>query len=232
LNTATLERKLIRELDVRLAPAGFRRVRISHFYGDPYTREMPNGRQTLGIGTRPYLDALEAEVANVNVRFNPVEDLVAKFEDAHPLIRPDSIAARSTLTAQISSSDPKPGDPLYLWGGENRKVWLIHAVDEVPEIGSQMAAYAKEKAEPILAQLSNMEHALSLLSGDDQRSRSYSGPDEHRAKQAIALAFLLRGEGAAKHLAKSKLDRLKRQDRPALEKWIGRFFEEYKGKPA
>jgi hypothetical protein len=232
LSTATLERNLLGQLDVRLAPAGFRRVHISAFHGDPYCRESVGVRHMLGISTRPYLDALEAEVGNASVRFNSVEELVARFEDPHRLIGPEDLTARSTLTAQIVPSELKRGDPLRKWGGDSRQVWLINTVDQVPEVASEMATYAIEKGEPLFAELSNMEHALSLLSGDDQRSRSYSGPDEHRAKQAVALAFLLHGEAPATQLARTKLGRLKRQDRPALEKWMGRFFEESKRKSA
>jgi hypothetical protein len=121
---------------------------------------------------------------------------VARFEDAHPLIGPEDIAARSTLMVQLSSSEPKRGDPLYSWGETEWRVWLIHEVDETPDIASQMAAYALEKCEPLFATLSSADQALTLLSGDDERSRSYSGPDWARAKQAIALAFLLHGESA------------------------------------
>jgi hypothetical protein len=91
---------------------------------------------------------------------------------------------------------------LYSWGGTDRKVWLIHAADEVPGVASEMAAYTLEKREPVFNELSNADQALTLLSGDDERSRSYSGPDGARAKQAIALAFLLHGETAAMQLAR------------------------------
>ena len=92
-------------------------MRISRFYGDPYSREISGVRHILGIGTRPYDEALEAEVGSASVRFNAVEELVARFEDAHSLVGPEDIAARATLTAQISSVEPKPGYPLYSWGG-------------------------------------------------------------------------------------------------------------------
>jgi hypothetical protein len=181
---------------------------------------------------RPYVDALEASVGSVSVRFNGLEDLVARLEDAHPLVGPDDIAARSTLTVQVSTSKLQPGDPLHRWGGDDRKIWLIHAVGDIPDVAAQMTAYAVQKCEPAFAELSDMEHALSLLSGDDELSRSHSGPDEARAKRAITLAFMLHGEAHAMQLARTKLGRLKRQDRPALEKWMGRFFEESKRKSA
>jgi hypothetical protein len=94
LSPGTLEGKLLKELDSLLAPAGFRRTVRSRLYGDPYTREISGMRHILGIGTRPYDRAIEAEVGSASVRFNAVEDLVAKFEEAHPLIGPEDIASR------------------------------------------------------------------------------------------------------------------------------------------
>jgi len=101
---------------------------------------------------------------------------------------------------------------------------LIHTDDEIALAASQMAAYALEKGEPIFSLLSNLDQALNILSGDDQRSRSYSGPDEARAKRAIALAFLSHGELAAGQLAKAKLARLKGEGRSEVAKWMDRFF--------
>jgi hypothetical protein len=224
LSAATLERNLLKELDVRLAPAGFRRVRINDFYGDPYSREISGMRHILGIGTRPYDEGLEASVGSACVRYDAVEDLVAKFEDPHPLVGPEDIAARSTLTVQTDSSPPQRGDPLYSWGGTDRKLWLIHEADEVPGVASEMAAYALEKCEPIFANLSKADQALTLLSGDYERVRSYAGPDDISAKKAIALAFLLNGEAAARQLAKVKLARLKGEGRSEVQRWLDRFL--------
>jgi hypothetical protein len=72
------------------------------------------------------------------------------------------------LTAEISSYKPDPGDPLYNWGGTDRKLWLISGANEVPNIAAQIAVYALEKGEPLLNLLSNADHALGILSGDDE----------------------------------------------------------------
>jgi hypothetical protein len=195
------------------------------FYGDRYYREVAGVQHCIGIGTRPYLDALEAQVGSASVRFDAVEDLVARLENPHPLIKAEDIAARPTLVAQISTSEPSPGDPLYRWGGTATKLWLIHAADEIQHASSQMASYALEKCEPIFDSLSNPAHALSILSGDDQRSRSYSGPDQARAMRAIALAFLMHGEATAKQLAKVKLARLKGEGLSEVVNWTDKLFQ-------
>ena len=110
-----LKRGLLRELDVRLANAGFHRV-SEKVFGDRYYRDVAGVQHCIGIGTRPYLNALEAQVGSASVRYNAVEDLVARLEAPHLLIKPNDIAARQTLVAQISSSEPVPADPLYRWG--------------------------------------------------------------------------------------------------------------------
>lgn len=222
-----MEDLLLKELDVRFAHAGFRRVKS---YGEVYCRESSGIRHTIGIGTRPYREALEAEIPNANVRFDAVEDLVAKFDDPHPLLGPEAIASRATLTVEIPPSDLNAGDPLNRWGGTNRKIWLIHAAEEVADVASQMAVYGLDKCEPMFASLSNIDNALAALSGEDQKSRTYAGPDEVRAKKAIALAFLSRGTGIANELATVKMARLKGDARAELKRWTERFFENAEGK--
>lgn len=223
MSKATLERGFRRELDSRLKPLCFERGQISWLCGD-YSREVAGVQQVLGIRIEPYLDDLEAEIVNVSVRFNDVEDLVAKFEEPHPLIGPEDIAARSTLTAQISSNKLRPGGPLRGWGGENRRLWLIRSTDEIPSVASEIVDCVSKECEPTFAALSNADRALVLLSGDDAQSRSHSGPDAGRAKRSIALTFLRHGETGARELTKTKLARLKGEGREEVKKWTDRLF--------
>lgn len=227
---ATLERKLVRTLDGSLTPAGFRRVERGWLFGDIYCREIGGVRHTLGFGTQSYLGALEATIGSASVRFNDVEEFLAKFEDRPAWVEPEdfaeAIAARSTLTVQVSGSASKRGDPLYSWGGTDDKIWLIRTADEIAATASAMAAYALETCEPIFTELSNRDVALSILSGDDEYARSHSGPDQARAKKAITLAFLTHEADFAKRLAESKLARLKGDDRAELKIWVERFFRQ------
>lgn len=81
-----------------------------------------------------------------------------------------------------------------------------------------------KECEPAVAELSNADRALVLLSGDEALPTSYSGPDAARAERAIALAFLLHGEAAAREQTKMKLARLKGEGRAEVEKWADRLF--------
>ena len=223
MSKATLEREFRRELDSRLQPLGFERSRISWLCGD-YSREVAGVQQVIGVRIETYVDDLEAEIVNASVRLNDVEDLVARFEEPHPLIGPEDIAARPTLTAQIFSNKPGATDPLRGWGGDNRKLWRIRSSDEISSVASEVVACVSKECEPTLAALSNADRALVLLSGDDEQARSYSAPDAARAKRAIALAFLYHGESSARDLTRTKLARLKGDGRAEVEQWADRLF--------
>lgn len=157
------------------------------------------------------------------MRFHQVEALVAQIEDPHPLIDSRAVAARSTLFVKLSESDSGIKHLLRSWGGTARKVW--HAHSDLPRVASEMAAFSLEKAEPIFAALSDPKRALEILSRDDDEARTYSGPDQVRAMQAIALAFLLHGESAARELSRVKLGRMRGDAVGALRLAVARLFE-------
>lgn len=222
---AKLKTGLMREIDGLLAVAGFRRVR-DRFYGDLYCREESSVRHGISIGAGIYVpNVLEAAVGGASVRFHQVEALVAQIEDPHPLIDSRAVAARSTLFVKLSESDSGIKHLLRSWGGTARKVWHAHSEEDLPRVASEMAAFSLEKAEPIFAALSDPKRALEILSRDDDEARTYSGPDQVRAMQAIALAFLLHGESAARELSRVKLGRMRGDAVGALRRAVARLFE-------
>jgi hypothetical protein len=220
---AKLKTGLMREIDGVLAVAGFHRVR-DRFYGDLYCREASGVRHGISIGAGIYApNVLEAAVAGVSVRFHDVEALVARIEDPHPLIDAKAVAARHTLFVDVSESDHAIRHLLRRWGGSAKRVWHVRAVEDLPLTASEIAAFALEKGEPIFAALSDPERCLEILSRDDDQARTYSGPDEVRAMEAIALAFLLHGESAARELSKVKLARMRGEAVGALRRAVLRI---------
>jgi hypothetical protein len=222
---AKLKTALMRDIDTLLAVAGFRRVR-DRFYGDLYCREVTGVRHGISIGAGIYVpNVLEAAVGGISVRFHDVEALVAQIEDPHPLIDAKAVAARSTLFVDLSESDHAINRLLRNWGGTARKVWHVRSDEELSRVASEMAEFALEKGEPIFVALSDRSRALEILSRDDAEARSYTGPDEVRAMKAIALAFLFRGESAARELSEVKLARMRGDRVGALRRAVVRLFE-------
>jgi len=72
--------------------------------------------------------------------------------------------------------------------------------------------------------LSSAEQALAILSADDDCARSYSAPDEVRAKKAVALAFLLHGQKGAEQIANAKMGRLRGEGLSKFTGWMDKFM--------
>lgn len=213
---SNLKRPLLRKLDAVLGTSGFRRV-SDKFHGDRYSREADGVRCSIHVSFVLRSDALVVEVPSVSVRFDRIEETIARYEDPHPLVTPNDIAARPTLSVQMDSG---------LIGGLLRKSWTVRAEEDIAKVADQIAAYASEKGEPVFAKLSSPVSALQLLAGDDDRARSYAAPDEMRVKKAISAALLFEGRDAAKRVAEAKLATLKGDARSAVSHWLERLWSD------
>ena len=215
MSVAKLKSHLLRSLDAYLTPLEFHRV-SDRFYGDRYCRDDARVRLCVHVSTRARDEALEAELPYISVRFNAVEDMVASLEESHPLTTPAGIAARATLTVPTSS-----------WGGFFRKTWVIRSQDDLANITDQIATYAMEKGLPVFETLSNPEQALRVLAADDETARSYAGPEDVRAKKAVALAFLVHGQEAAKQIGIEKSARLTGEGLSTFTLWMERLLRSF-----
>jgi len=93
---------------------------------------------------------------------------------------------------------------------------MIRSADDVAAVADQIATQAIEKGMPAF-------QALAILSADDDRARSYSAPDEVRAKKAVTLAFFLHGQEGAKGIADAKMSRLRGEGLSAFRLWMDKF---------
>ena len=211
-----LKKPLLRKLDAVLGASGFRRV-SEKLHGDRYSREADGIRCSIHVSFVPRADALVVEVPSVSIRFNRVEETIARHEDPHPLVTPNDIAARSTLSVQMESG---------LIGGLLRKSWTVRAEEDIAEVADQIAAYASEKGEPVFAKFSSPESALQILASDDEKAKSYAAPDEMRAKKAIGVALIFEGRDSAKRVAEAKLAGLKGDARFAVSLWFDRLWSD------
>lgn len=205
-------------MDRLLRPAGFRRVRRGLHKGS-YKRDAPPGQHGLGFGLRQYFGSIEVELGTVTVRYDAVEELVARYELHHPLVSPEDIAVRFTLGVKISHLEDEPPDPLARWGGVTRKVWMVQEEAQIDSVAEDLASYMLTKGEVQYRRLSNAEVALEILSRDDDDARSYRGPDSWRAKRAIALALQVRGKTAATQLVALKRAKLRGDERSEFLRW-------------
>lgn len=213
MSTGKLKTQLLRAIDAYLTPLGFQRA-SNRFHGDRYYRDGEGVRQCIHVSASGRGEILEAELPYISVRYNAVEEMVAALEDPHPLLTPADIAVRATLTVPTSSS-----------GGFVRKTWMIRSGDDIARVADQIANQAIEKGVPAFQTLSNAEQALAILSADDDRARSYSAPDEVRAKKAVTLTFLLHGREAAQKVADAKIGRLRGEGLSSFRHWMDKFMQ-------
>jgi hypothetical protein len=216
LIASKLKKPLLRKLDAVLGASGFRRI-SDKLHGDRYSRESVGIRCSIHVSFVPRSDAVVVEVPSVSIRFDRVEETIARYEDPHPLVTPDDVAARPTLSVQTDSR---------LIGGLLRKSWTVRAEEEIAKVADQIAAYASEKGEPVFAKLSSPESALQILASDDEKAKSYAAPDEVRAKKAIGVALIFEGPEAAKRVAEAKLATLKGDARSAVSLWFDRLWSD------
>jgi hypothetical protein len=208
----TLKSQFLKELDACLVLANFRRT-SDQFYGENYYRVCGSVRQCIHLGIVARGRAIEVDIPYVSVRFDAVEDLCASLEAPNPLIGEADIAMRATLTQPISLR--------RLW----RKTWTVRETDLKAPIAEQVARYALREGAPAFDLLSDPVEALRLLCGDDEHSRSLSGPNDVRARKAVALAFTLKGTTAARDVANAKMAVLRGQARSVFEVWMAKFVQ-------
>ena len=212
MKASTLKKLLLKKLDTHLEPDGFKRA-SDKFYGDKYCRNLEEVRLSLNISTVSRFGVLEADLPYAGIRFNLVEDLVARFEAPQPLLelKPGGTTERTTIGVDLN-----PGFPL----GLSRKTWKIRDEREVAVAAKEIAVFGVEKSAPFFEKYSDPRRALALLTGHDKRSWSSSGIAKLRVPRAIAMTFLLDGPDAAKRVGASELASLGEEDRTAIRLFL------------
>lgn len=218
-----LQKQFLVELANRLKPAGFTKI-SGALGGDGFRRQQDDVRHEIGIGHKDYDDAVDLEVGSLAVRFDEVEDLVARFETPNKLATPEIVGTRCTVVEQISGSESDPSDPLRGCGGRQRKFWSISNPGDISKAAVEAATYVIELGEPYFSLHSDKRHVLRLLAG--KSNVSHLGVADVRAERAIALAYLIAGTDEAVHLSRVKLKEIMGEAQAALSEWGARFFAE------
>ena len=207
-----IRRDLEQHIADLLAPYGFvRREREGIF-----DCERGEVRQTIFLPDIARPTGISFNV-NTGIRFHRVEELIARFEPAHPLLSNEDKLSRSTLGKHLG----------YHWRGLWQKSWTLRNREDAPEAAEKIVAYILKEAIPFFEKYSNMENAFGILAKDDEKASDYMAFDDSRAKKAIGLAYLLYGSESARETAKRKLAWLRTRphaDRASVEEFVRRLL--------
>jgi len=177
-------------------------------------------RESVGLDIRDIAGTVRLDTPHINLRFDGAENLVASFEQAHPIlpITAEDIAARSTIGLY-----PEPDTVV---GTFFRKTWDIWTVDDIQSTTTDFVKHVMNKAMPFWHRYSDPEETLNLLLRDDEEARVLAGPDHFRAERAVGMTFLLRGIEQAQEVAEAKVPKIRHAAyRQEFLGWKARFFE-------
>jgi hypothetical protein len=203
LTASRVKRVLLKELDGGFGRFGFARF-SDKFHGDEYCRPTPDGRQSISLTLYPGKTCLELDAPQVGVRFDRVEELVAKFEEPHPSITAKNIAGRTTASTSLKVFNTRQ----IL---KNEQDAARAAVEFVPR--------AMKGASAFWEQFSSPAEMLKLFSVHLDRTGEYSVIDMMRAERAIAAAIILGERGKAREIADMAQSRLQGQPLDQFKKW-------------
>lgn len=199
MTASALRISLLRELDPRFRDRGFLRW-SDDFYGDQYHRVQGAARQTVSLVKYPEAGYLGLDIPFISVHFQVVEELVAKFDDPHPLMTETSIWVRPTLGFQ-----PQPN----LFSMSFKEPWPLATQADVIAAASVFVPRTFETAELFWKKCANLTDLLTLLLIPEDTSEYTSGTQAIRVKRAVATALLLEGVPAASEVATVCLSALK-----------------------
>lgn len=208
----TIKKALLSALAKRLASSGFH-LREKE---QAFDRELNHVRQSLFIMCVANPRALVFTVS-AGVRFHQLEDLVDRMNVPNPLATREHNESRSTLGRQLGTR----------LGGLFLKNWTLSSLDDVDELAKDMENFLVREGLPFLERYSSMETALASLVKDDSEANELMPLDDVRAKNAVAMAFLIGGYALASDVASKKVQFLKTRPHSGIEgveSWIQRLL--------
>src|SRR5215510_7806170 len=138
-------RSLLIELDTRFRDTGFNR-RNDKFHGETYARAEKGRRQSVHLAIYDGGNYIELDSPFIAIRINEVEELVARFEEPHPLLTPSDVRARSTLGFR---REPRGFLAVF------RKTWKIRNEREAVDVAPKFVSRVMHKANPFWLRFSD-----------------------------------------------------------------------------
>jgi hypothetical protein len=204
--TASLRNCFLSELDVLWKDHGFTRFSSSSD-GDRYDRPSTLGMQSIAISflktkTRTGLILLPPYVS---LRIDAVEEIIARFEEDHPLRDAASIQQRSTIGVRL-----KDHSLLKLLGLR----WVIWDDSSCAKVSVQFSKEVLTAAMSIWKKYDSLQAIVENLG---------KGSTFIQAERAVALNSLLHGKNEALSLGRRLLSSSSNQSAAELGPWLERF---------
>lgn len=208
----SLKRNLIAQLDKSFVPRGFIRV-SDKFYGHRYDRVFPGGRRSIAINWHLRKPDLVLDAACVSVTIDEVQEVVAKYEEANALTKPNDVAWRTTIGLRLEQ-----GDIVRTF----TRRWAVSNDDDCVRVAADFAKETIRGAESFWSMVDTPESVLAKLSADPIKVRDFAAPEYSAAERAIVLCKLLYGAEKSQNLAQERIDRLSGTSRQELSDWLAR----------
>jgi hypothetical protein len=211
-----LKRRFLSSLEDRLRPLGFQLV-SDKFYGLSFIRDTQGIRHFFDLSVKKEGKAFDVANLFVGLRFDAVEEMVAAYEDHLPFVTEKDLARRRTLGTWLGQSDD----------GFSRLKWAIADEATLLRTLEKVGGVLETEGLRFLEKYSCADEAMRVLNADDEEARRLTGPDDKRAKEAIAMALLTNGPTAAMEMKERKLAFLARSNKGGyteVSKWADRLF--------
>jgi hypothetical protein len=210
---------VLRCLDDKFSKFEF--IRQSPHHRDrTYYRNVAEGvKEKVGLDIRNVAGVIRIDTPQIGLRFNAVEELVAKFEQIHPALSPSrahDIACRGTIGFLAESQN--------IFASFFRKTWNIWKESDIEASTDDFVKHVLNVAQPFWNKYSRAEATLDLLLSDDNAARDLTGADHFRAKRAVAMTFLMKGTEEAMRVAEAKLPNIRNDSyREEFRSWVRQF---------
>lgn len=205
-----LKRALNRDLDFYFESPGYLRVKDPQ-HGDWHEQRHKRTRLRIHHTIRTDPDALVVEVTAIGLRFDEVEELVARGDAASAA----EIFARSTLRFTAAS-----GHFPSLFA----KTWSVRDAQESNMTALEAASDLMDASRAISGQIPDIATLLELLDHEDEEIRSLGGTGALLAKRTIAAAWLAEGPDAGSALGESILQTLQGGELQSFWLWLEALY--------
>lgn len=216
MTAAQLKKALLRELDSRFGKVGLHRGPDKTEL-DRYYRSVPGGKHSIDLAVYMRRGSIELDAPYISVQLSAVEEFVARFEDPHPLAKPEDVAVRPTLGFRM---EPKNFLAVF------RKSWMVLNERDAAIAAEEFVPKVMKKAGPFWERFSDPAEVLrELLKGSEGSPEYSAGTPAMTAEKAVALALILLGPAKAREIAEAKLAVLKGEAADEVKRWVEKALQ-------